>query len=142
MPRLLLLALALALACSHSASSRAPGCDLEAAAAVPAGVEVRWSVAGEQKPRETADQCFLRSFRPPSGFRVLSGEWLAQFAVLADGRLAGFHLLPEEPPELACAVWQTLTRCGWTPGRDIAGRPTAFWVKLPMRLRTERPSGK
>ncbi|ACL64424.1 conserved hypothetical protein [Anaeromyxobacter dehalogenans 2CP-1] len=140
MPRLLLPALALALACSHSASSPAPSspaprCDLEAAAAIPAGVDIRWREAGDEPPRVTPDLCFLRAFRIPSGLRG-PRDWIVQFAVLADGRLAGFQMLTDGiEPELACAVWRSLTGCRWTPGRDAAGRPTAFWVKIPMRIR-------
>ncbi|WP_157376677.1 hypothetical protein [Anaeromyxobacter sp. K] len=144
MPRLHLAAAALALACSRSASSSASPCDLQAAAVVPAGFEIRWPAAGDRRPAMNPPMCFPGKFRPPSGFRAPAGvvEYLLRFAVLADGRLAGFEMLPEgTEPELACGVWKALKDCAWTAGRDTEGRPAAFWVKVPMRIRTEGPSG-
>jgi hypothetical protein len=99
--------------------------------------EIRWIVAGEQAPRTTPYACFLSKFSGVD-FRIWpSGRvFTVQFAVLADGRLAGFQILPEDvPPDLACAAVRAFTACPWTPGRDADCRPTAFWLKVPMRSR-------
>lgn len=139
MHRLLLASLSITLGCAHAwrVDTR---CDLEVAAAVPVGVQ--YATQGYQRPVTANPGCVkseMEAARPDwTNMRWPQDLVTFKFAVLADGRVAGFEVLPPPaPPDrgFACMVWQAVTRCDWKPGRDPEGRPASLWQILPFAVK-------
>lgn len=113
-------------------------CDLVAAAAVP--TDVHYTTVGYQRSSSAAPGCVESGISHSLPYidrtKRPQGPVTFKFAVLADGRPAGFEVMtPRVEREFACAVWQAISRCSWNPGRDPGGRPASTWRILPLAVK-------
>ena len=68
----------------------------------------------------------------------LSGVVTVKFAINKDGTPSRFQAMTQGLPDrVASGLWRAVQACKWTPGADAQGHPTAIWVIMPFRFRTE-----
>jgi periplasmic protein TonB len=93
------------------------------------------ATSGYVRPAQREKGCVQRAVRMPRELRGLVDSVTVKFAIGKDGQPSKFTPLTDVPDKrIADAIWQAIQSCGFSPGLDPSGHPTAIWVIMPFRF--------
>ena len=92
--------------------------------------------AGFQKPRLATPGCVAISLQMRRDVEDFAGESaVVRFLVDESGKVSQFSVLKGPSDQrLATAIWSSIQRCDWTPGRNAQGNAVAFPVTMPFNF--------